>query len=213
MSRHWPLHALRITTPHLELRIPDDALLDELLDLARQGIHDHAVMPFAVPWTDTPPDQFAARFLQYHWTVQSTLRPAAWVLNFAVRRDGRTVGTQGIDTDEFPARRAIHTGSWVGRAYQGQGIGLEMRRAVLTFAFDHLGATVATTSAYDFNQASLAVTRRVGYEPNGWGLLSPRGTPVRELRFLMTRERWEECGGRLPITVDGLDACRPLLGI
>jgi RimJ/RimL family protein N-acetyltransferase len=212
VSRHWPLHALRISSPTLELRIPDEALLDELLDLARQGIHDPEVMPFAVPWTDTPPDHFVAMFLQYHWRIQSTLGPEQWVLNFVVLRDGRVVGTQGMETVDFPHRRSFDTGSWVGRAYQGQGIGLEMRRAVLTFGFDHLGAEVAHTAALEGNAASEAVTRRIGYEPNGWTILAPRGAPARESRFVLSRERWEQSGARLPITVEGLDACRPLLG-
>ncbi len=213
MSRHWPLHALRISTPTLELRIPDEALLDELLDLARQGIHDPAVMPFVVPWTDTPQDRFATMFLQYHWRLQATFGPAGWVLNFAVLRDGRVVGTQGVETVEFATRRSFDTGSWVGRAYQRQGIGLEMRRAVLTFGFDHLGAELANTAAIEGNPASVAVTRRIGYEPNGWATVSPRGTPVREDRFVLTRRRWEESGARLRIGVEGLEPCRSLLGV
>lgn len=213
MSRHWPLHALRITTPNLELRIPDEALIDDLLDLARAGIHDPDTMPFVVPWTDTPPEQFAASYLQYFWTIQARLRPADWTLNFAVIRGGTVVGAQGVETTDFPVRRMLTTGSWLGRAHQGQGIGKEMRRAVLTFGFEHLGAEVAHTGAFVDNAASLAVTRSLGYEPNGWTLVSPRGEPVREERFVMTRARWEETGMRLPIEVEGLDACRALLGI
>ena len=128
-------------------------------------------------------------------------------------RDGVVVGSQSVRAVEFAARRSFDTGSWLGRAHQRRGTGLEMRRAVLTFAFDHLGAEVANTAAIEGNDASLAVTRRIGYEPNGWELLSPRGTPVRDIKFVLTRERWEQCGARLPITVEGLDACRPLLGI
>lgn len=214
MSRHWPLHALRVATPNLELRIPDEALLDELLDLARQGVHDPAHMPFVVPWTDTPPEQFAAMFLQYHWRLQAGFRPDSWVLNFVVLRDGRVVGTQGVEAGDFPTRRSFDTGSWVGRAFQGQGIGLEMRRAVLTFAFEQLGAELANTAAIEGNHASRAITRRIGYEPNGWGFVSPRGVPVREDRFVLTRQRWQESGQRLPISVEGFDdRCRSLLGI
>jgi RimJ/RimL family protein N-acetyltransferase len=213
MSRHWPLHGLRITTPTLELRLPDEPLLDELLDLALAGIHDPAVMPFLIPWTDAPREALPANFLQYHWRIMSSVSPAQWVLNFVALRHGHAVGTQSIETDDFPARRCFDTGSWVGRAVQRQGIGLEMRRAVLTFAFEHLGAAVANTGAFEDNAASLAVTRRIGYQPNGWTIAAPRGVPVRELRFLLTREGFESSGARLPITVDGLEPCRRLLGI
>jgi hypothetical protein len=64
--RHWPLFGLRLRTPRLELRLPSLADLDELAGLAAEGVHDPAVMPFGVPWTDVPPDQRARRVLQYH---------------------------------------------------------------------------------------------------------------------------------------------------
>ena len=41
--------------------------------------------------------------------------------------------------------RTVGTGSWLGRPYQGRGIGKEMRGAVLALAFDGLGAEVAET--------------------------------------------------------------------
>jgi len=213
MSRHWPLHGLRITAATLELRLPDERLLDELLELAQQGIHDPDVMPFSVPWTDAAPAELPVRYLQYQWRTQAMLSPAEWVLNFVALRDGRVVGTQGVQTVDFAHRRAFSTGSWVGRAHQGQGIGLEMRRAVLSFGFDHLGADVAATGAYEDNAASLAITRRIGYQPNGFGVLAPRGEPKRELRFVLTKQQWEESGARLPIELEGLEACRALLGI
>ena len=41
--------------------------------------------------------------------------------------------------------REVMTSSWLGVAHQGQGYGTEARTALLTLAFDHLGATDATT--------------------------------------------------------------------
>lgn len=212
MNRHWPLHGLRITTETLEMRIPNDELLEELVDVARQGIHDPQSMPFLVPWTDTPEEQFPEQFLQFHWTLRANMKPTGWVLNFAVLRNGIAVGAQGIEASDFATLRTFTTGSWLGQAHQRQGIGLEMRRAMLTFAFDHLGAEVAHSSALDGNLASSGVSRRIGYESNGWDLVAPRGVPVRQQRFILTRQRWEELGARLPITVEGLEPCRALLG-
>ena len=48
----WPFFGLRITTPRLELRIPDDEDLAELFEAARAGIHPADEMPFGIPWTD-----------------------------------------------------------------------------------------------------------------------------------------------------------------
>ena len=42
----WPFAALRVTTPRLELRYPDDDDLVALAHLAAEGIHDPASMPF-----------------------------------------------------------------------------------------------------------------------------------------------------------------------
>lgn len=35
----WPLYGLRIRTPRLELRLPDDALLSDLASVAADGVH------------------------------------------------------------------------------------------------------------------------------------------------------------------------------
>ncbi|MFI0508274.1 hypothetical protein ACH3Y9_05555 [Streptomyces sp. WSLK1-5] len=43
---HWPLVGLRLSTPHLELRLPGE---DELGALAAGGIHELDRMPFLVP--------------------------------------------------------------------------------------------------------------------------------------------------------------------
>jgi RimJ/RimL family protein N-acetyltransferase len=62
------------------------------------------------------------------------------VLEFAVIRRGAVVGSQGVGGRDFAVLREVHTGSWLGRRYQGQGIGTQMRAAVLHMAFDGLGA-------------------------------------------------------------------------
>src|SRR5258708_6412660 len=59
-AQYWPVAGLRLRLelPHgsagadLELRPPDDADLTALAGLAEAGIHDPAVQPFAVAWTD-----------------------------------------------------------------------------------------------------------------------------------------------------------------
>jgi RimJ/RimL family protein N-acetyltransferase len=63
--------------------------------------------------------------------------------------------------------RTGETGSWLGRAYQGRGIGTRMRQAMCVLLFDHLGAQEITSAAFLDNPRSLAVSRRLGYAPNG----------------------------------------------
>ena len=208
----WPLFGLRITTPRLELRHPTDDDVAELVELSRHGIHDPATMPFGVPWTDVPSPRFEWESLQHHWGNRVNLSPRSWRLNFAVRCEGRMVGAQGIHADDFPTLRTAETGSWLGQAHQGRGIGTEMRRAVVHFGFETLGALAITSSAFTDNLASQRVSTNVGYEPNGTMVTARRDTRGEQIRFLLTRERWLATRTDLPVEVSGWDACRAQLG-
>ena len=67
----------------------------------------------------------------------------------------------------FASLRSVETGSWLGRAFQGQGLGKEMRQAILHLAFEGLGAEEAHSGAFHDNAPSLATSRSVGYAENG----------------------------------------------
>src|SRR5260370_31212693 len=122
--------------------------------------------------------------MQYHWSCLGSWSPAAWTLNLVAIAGGVVVGTQGIGARDFAVMREVSTGSWVGRRYQGQGIGTRMRAAVLTLAFDGLGAEFATSGAFEDNAASLAVSRKLGYRDDGLERRLIRGKPanLRRLR-------------------------------
>jgi RimJ/RimL family protein N-acetyltransferase len=209
---HWPLLGLRLVTPRLELRLPREAELAALADLAAGGIHDPARMPFAVPWTDLPPAERARSVIQYYWSRLGACQPADWSLPFSVFHDGTVIGQQEISARDFATTRQAATGSWLGQAYQGRGLGTEMRAAVLHLAFACLGARDAVSGAFEDNPASLAVSVKLGYERDGINRLAVRGERVTEYRLRLTRERWEEHRG-VPVTVSGLGPCLPLLGL
>jgi RimJ/RimL family protein N-acetyltransferase len=201
---YWPLFDVRVRTPRLELRCPDDELLVGLAALAAKGVHDPAVMPFSVPWTDAPPGALERGTLQYHWGNRAAWTPSAWTCDFVALVDGEPVGTQSLNAKDFAVLRCFDTGSWLGLAHQGQGLGKEMRAAVLHFGFAGLGASYARTKAFDDNAASLAVTRALGYEPNGETFMVRRGVAGRNLRFLLSRDAWE-ARRRDDIEIDGPD--------
>jgi len=207
----WPLFDLRIRTPRLELRLPTDDDLEDVVALVAGGIHDPDEMPFSFPWTQHDPPDLQRFALQYHWRVRAETTPEQWALPFSVFEDGQMIGQQDIAADGFARRRVVGTGSWLGRAFQGRGAGREMRAAVLHLAFAALGAERAETEAFVDNPASLGVTRSLGYRPNGESIYDRQGKPVRMLRFVLTRAAWEE-NRRDDIEVSGLDPCRPLLG-
>lgn len=209
----WPLFGLRITTPRLELRLPTDDDLAELVEVSQRGIHDPSAMPFGVPWTDVPSPAFEWGSLQHHWRGRVELSAASWDLDFAVLCDGELVGVQGIEARDFPRLRTAGTGSWLGRAHHGRGIGTEMRRAVVHFGFEALGALAITSSAFVDNPASQKVSLAVGYEPNGRQFNAQRDQRGEQIRFLLTRERWLATRTDLPVTITGWDPCRAQLGL
>jgi RimJ/RimL family protein N-acetyltransferase len=208
----WPLWDLVVRTPRLEMRLPREHELVELLELARQGIHEPHEMPFGFAWTDFEPPYFERNFLQYHWSTRATWGRELWTLDFAVWADGQLVGTQGLRGEKFYVMKTVGTGSWLGRAYQGQGIGKEMRSAALSFAFDYLGADWATTSAFVDNASSAGVSRALGYVEDGHERLAPRGEARDLQRYLMTRDNWYS-RDRPPIEVWNFDACREMFAI
>jgi RimJ/RimL family protein N-acetyltransferase len=208
----WPFFGLRITTPRLVLRMPDDEDLAELFEAARAGIHPEGEMPFGIPWTDTlgEPDA-ASRFCSFHWEARGTIKPESWSLPFVVLHEGRIIGTQGLEAADFAGSRSVSSGSWLTQSAQGNGYGVEMRAAVLHLAFAGLGALEAQTSAWHDNPASQRVSLRLGYAHEGQMLLARRGEPTADLRYRLTRERWEETR-RGDIALHGLEPCLSLLG-
>jgi RimJ/RimL family protein N-acetyltransferase len=208
----WPLFGLRIRSEHLVLRLPMDADLPGLLDLARAGIHPPDEMPFGVAWTAATGASFDIGFLQHHWKWRASWRPEEWWLNLMVEWEGRPIGAQTISGEDFAIHRTVDSGSWLGQAHQGRGFGKEMRSAVLSFAFDGLHARFATSSAFLDNAASNAVSRSLGYEENGRGSLAPQGVARETQLFRMSAEAWRS-RPRLPVDIEGLDACREMFGI
>jgi RimJ/RimL family protein N-acetyltransferase len=208
----WPLYDLRLHTPALELRLPTEDELVALCQVARAGIHDPSFMPFGVPWTDKPSPRFEREFMQHHWGVRAAWSPQRWTLNLAAFHGGEPIGFQDIAGREFPELREVSSGSWLGKEFQGRGLGKQMRAAVLHLAFAELGAVVARTSAFADNGASQAVTRALGYQDNGVTRDVRRGEPTDHLHFLLTRQRWQE-HRHCDVIVEGLDTCRDMFGV
>jgi len=218
----WPVSALRAVSADalgdgrsLELRYLDDELVVDLARLASRGVHSPDTMPFDVPWTRGTPVEVARSVLAYQWGARSRLSPESWALELGVLVDGMPVGIQALQTDQFLVTRTVETGSWLGLEHQGAGIGTAMRHLALHLAFDGFGARAATTSAWEDNPASNAVTRKVGYERDGARTEVREGAPVEKLRYRMRREAWEArpAGQRLAMSYAGVEGTRRFFGI
>jgi RimJ/RimL family protein N-acetyltransferase len=207
---YWPLFDLVVRTPRLELRYPDDELVVGMIDAIRGGIHDPATMPFSEPWTDAPFSELQHTSLQHLWRARAEHTADSWRLHLLVLCDGQVVGMQDAIAKDFARLRQAETGSWLGLAHQGQGIGKEMRAAILHLLFEGLGAERAISGAWHDNPASLGVSRALGYLPNGEEVRLRRDRPDRLVHLLLPREVWEQ-HRRDDIEIEGLDACRHLL--
>jgi RimJ/RimL family protein N-acetyltransferase len=207
----WPLYDLRLGTDRLELRLPDEAEIRQLCATARAGIHPAGEMPFGVAWSIKPSPRFEREFIQWHWKQRADWTPEAWSLELAVFLDGRPIGSQALIARQFSTFRTVSTGSWLGREFQGRGLGKEMRGAVLAAAFDGLGAEAATTEAFLDNPASAGVSRALGYEPNGLGSIAPEGVARPTERFRLSRPGWL-ARTRPLVRIEGLDRCRDMFG-
>lgn len=212
MERIWPLFALRLTTPRLVLRPVRDEDFPGLVDAAVAGIHEPDRLPFLSPWSEAEPDALARSMVQFHWGLRVGVTPEKWTVSFAVLRDGEPIGVQDVGASQFADRRTIESGSWLTRAHQGEGLGTEMRAGMLMFAFDHLGAEVAESSAFAWNERSLGVSRKLGYELNGRTRARPKpGEVADEVRVRITPEQFRRPEWEL--AVEGVEpAKRQLLG-
>ena len=206
----WPLFELEVRTPTLRLRYIDDDLAAQLAELAAAGIHDPVTSPFSFPWTDVPPPQLQRNTMQYYWRCRADTRPDSWIIDLAVEVDGTVVGVAGIGADHFAQLRQVVTGSWLGREFQGRGIGKEMRAAVLTLGFDGFDADLALTDAWHDNAASIGVTKSLGYVETGRKRALRRDLPDQIVNFEMSRAHFATIR-RADITLHGIEAVRDQL--
>ena len=208
-----PLLGLRLRTPRLELRLPAEPELIELARLAGCGIHPPETMPFRVPWTDgAGSPRFLDDFLAFHRAGRASWRPESWSLLLAVFSGGEPIGAQDVRGEEFATERSFETGSWLGRAFQGRGLGTEMRHAALHLGFAGLGARIAVSGALEGNRASERVSEKLGYVEAGEAYHEPRGVPLRERIFVLDRASWA-ASARPPVEIEGLEPCLPLFGV
>ena len=188
-----------------------------LVELTDGGVHPPDEMPFAVPWTRTPLPQRRWDTMQHFWQQWASWRPTSWTLPFASTCDGEVVGMISLEADDFPDRRVVGTGSWIGLGHQGVGFGTEQRAAVLAFAFDHLGAVRATSAAWETNIASRRVSEKLGYRHNGDHLGVVEGRRRRGVSFAIDRDDWERERAtnplHVPVTYEGVAEALPQFGL
>ncbi len=205
----WPLFGLVVRTPRVEIRLPREDEFAALLAVIEGGIHDPSTMPFTTPFTDRPAPERGRESAQWWRRQRAEWSAEKWNFTGAVFVEGQVVGVQDMNADHFATLRSVHTGSWLGRPYQVQGLGKEMRQAILHLAFEGLGAQEAHSGAFHDNTASLATSRSVGYVDNGETRALRRGHADRIINVRMDRAMWAQ-RRRNDIEIIGLEECHDM---
>jgi RimJ/RimL family protein N-acetyltransferase len=148
---------------------------------------------------------------QYHWGKRASFSPAQWNADFAVFFDGELVGAQGFTTKDYLITRGGETGSWLGRRFQGRGIGTAMRQVICAFLFDHVDAQYITSTAFTDNPASRAVSRKTGYTDNGVDRVNRLGKPATMHRLVL--EPANLVRYKHDLTVEGVPEFRKSIGL
>lgn len=211
LDRHWPPFAIRVRTGNVALRPLRETDLPGLLDLLPDDVeHD----PASELFDGLDPEGNRRRIiLQTYWRSAGSWSVNGWSLPFLVAHQDQAVGIQTLEGDHFPELRVVDSSSWLARSARGQGIAVLMRAAVLSLAFDHLGAEWAVSSARQENAPSLGVSRRLGYQDNGVSRSRSPSGPCTLRHMILSRVTWNESGWASKVEVRGLDGCEPWFGL
>ncbi len=205
----FPAFGLRIDCGPVTLRAMRESDVPRVCELVAEGIHEEGAQPFLVPWNVSKTQPVES--LQFYYRTWATFSSEAWTLLMAVERDGVMVGAQDVKTEKFGIVRHGETGSWLGLRHQGRGTGTLMRQAMLTFAFDHLGAVEMRSAAWADNPSSHRVSEKCGYVANGYQLLDRQGRRARQDDFVATPETFVRPPYEVAVT--GADAFRRAIGL
>jgi RimJ/RimL family protein N-acetyltransferase len=205
----WPFFDLRIRCGEVLLRGATDADLEVLQSVIPDDLEmNPANATFAGLSTE---DDRCRQLVCDMWKHRGAWSVDAWCLDLAVEVEGRVVGVQALEGEQFPQLKTVDSYSWLASEVRGRGLARLMRTGALALAFDHLGAEIAVSSARTDNAPSLAVSYRLGYVDNGLArTVTPTG-PF-ELQYVrLTRDAWLASGGTAEVS--GIEPCLPWFGI
>lgn len=185
------MFGLEVRTPRLVLRYPDDEDALALAELGALGVHDADATPFSIQWTSVPPPHQQRNTLAFLWDQRSTAQREDWHLPLVTVVDG-----------EVAARRVCRRcrGPCFARWAPGHGSGGRTRAGASAPRCGPLRWTSRSPASARCapppvhgrtTRPSLAVTRRLGYRPNGEVRGVGKGEAVLMRRFAMDRAVWE----------------------
>lgn len=177
------LRRVHIHAGELELAAYTSADRDDYLSfMSSLQLWEDPNVPYFFPWFRAfanDPQRQALNSVERIASCVADLGPELWNLPLLVRHQGQIVGTQDLRAVNFAQTRTISSGSLLDLRYQGRGFGKLMRRALLIFAFDYLGARRAYSGAHKENAASRGVSLACGYQRVDVGDVPPLAEEIR----------------------------------
>lgn len=207
----FPPLGLVITSGDLTMRLLRDDDMPEYAALVSRPVFEDEAADHVFPWYQAPPQERAREGVRFQWHLRAGVTPERWNLSFGVFHRGELIGMQDVNATEFARRRTVGSGSWLTADAHGRGHGSRMRRMMLAFAFDHLGAQRAESAAIIGNERSCRVSRACGYADNGTAVVVEGEKVLTHQAFVVTPETFVRKD--VTVQVDGLTTdLRAMLG-
>jgi RimJ/RimL family protein N-acetyltransferase len=211
-----PLSALEIDFEGGCLRYPTD---EQLWILARSASEPDAVLTgetsHFVTWIQNrTADEIAEQRIAKVRSNRDLSKRPGWTLDFAVMVSDQPIGMQTLSGfDGWPRSRTTTTTSWLLAPFQGRGLGIRSRAAVLELAFSYLMADSAKSWALEDNRASIAISTKLGYDLVDRHDISENGKRYTEHVYQLDRDAWlqSEIRSRYIPTITGAGPVMDLL--
>ncbi len=168
-----------------------------LAEAAVKGVYAPGERPFFSKWAEGSPEEVSRTVVQRQWRKRGAWIPEHWALELAVFEGGQPIGTQEVRAKDFAALREVESASWLGVEY---------------LAFAGLGAAYALSASFVDNASSAAISRKLGYQPDGIQRDANDGEVLVTQRFRLSRAQWE-AAERPTVSVTGLEPCLGLFGV
>lgn len=153
----WAPFRISIQVGDLTLRVLRDSDIAAIHGVSAAEIFGEPLPEYTFPWLKEKPDP------SFRWAHRAQMSPEEWSLDFGVHLDGEIIGSVDLRAKSFPDNHEVVTGSWIYHRLQGRGIGTQVRHAAAVFCFDYLGAHRLRSEWDPGNEASQAVSRKLGY--------------------------------------------------
>jgi [ribosomal protein S5]-alanine N-acetyltransferase len=146
------------------LRMPDMADFEQWSDLR------HLSRDFLTPWEPVWPvndlnrSAFRSRIRQYWRDIDDDSAYPYFIFDVSGQK---LLGAITLSNVRRGVAQSATLGYWIGAPYARQGYMSSAVKLILSFAFQHLSLHRVEAACLPHNEASIALLRRTGFEPEG----------------------------------------------